>query len=259
MYATASGAAGFPNRFPDRMAAGFYRAIFDLRVPTVGLGTHRGQRDEATGRAYNHRRQRSERSIRAGLKPLQRDEVAVCAKTGFLTQDAIPASLSCDEVVGGMHSMAPDFLSDQIGRSCENLGVDTIDVFCLDNLEAPLGFVPADRLEGRIRRAFVPLEEDVASGHIRYYRVATWDALRKKVVASATLMQSRILNQMPEAVAGLLPGLAAEAQRAIQFTRSIPGIAVALVGISSTAHLLENLGVANVPPATREEYMRLCQ
>jgi aryl-alcohol dehydrogenase-like predicted oxidoreductase len=77
------------------------------------------------------------------------------------------------------------------------------------------------------------------------------------VVASATLLQTRILTQMPDAVRTLLPGLETDAQRAIQFTRSTPGIAVALVGMGKLAHVVENLGVAKVPPVTREEYLRL--
>jgi aryl-alcohol dehydrogenase-like predicted oxidoreductase len=77
------------------------------------------------------------------------------------------------------------------------------------------------------------------------------------VIASATLMQTRILQQMPDAVQEVLPGLATDAQRAIQFTRSTPGIAVALVGMGRRAHVLENLGVASVPPVKRDEYLRL--
>jgi aryl-alcohol dehydrogenase-like predicted oxidoreductase len=76
-------------------------------------------------------------------------------------------------------------------------------------------------------------------------------------VASATLMQARVLGQMPDPVAELLPGLATDAQRAIQFTRSTPGIAVALVGMGRPEHVEENLGVAPVPPATPEEYLQL--
>jgi aryl-alcohol dehydrogenase-like predicted oxidoreductase len=60
-------------------------------------------------------------------------------------------------------------------------------------------------------------------------------------------------------VAGLLPGLETGAQRAIQFTRSTPGIAVALVGMSSAGHVRENLGVARVAPAARDDYLRLYQ
>jgi aryl-alcohol dehydrogenase-like predicted oxidoreductase len=76
------------------------------------------------------------------------------------------------------------------------------------------------------------------------------------VVASASLMQAGVIGRMPEAVAEFLPGLESDAQRAIQFTRSTPGIAVALVGMSSAAHVRDNLGVAAVAPATREQYAR---
>jgi aryl-alcohol dehydrogenase-like predicted oxidoreductase len=68
-----------------------------------------------------------------------------------------------------------------------------------------------------------------------------------------------VLDEMPEQVAPLLPGLATAAQRAIQFTRSTPGIAVALVGMGRPEHVRENLGVALRPPATAEEYLRLYQ
>jgi len=76
------------------------------------------------------------------------------------------------------------------------------------------------------------------------------------IVASAALWQGRVLEQMPDAVAELLPGLSSDAQRAIQFTRSTPGITVALAGMSHREHVRDNLGVAAVPPATREQYLR---
>jgi predicted aldo/keto reductase-like oxidoreductase len=79
------------------------------------------------------------------------------------------------------------------------------------------------------------------------------------VVASATLMQARVLKQMPAAVADLLPGLTSDAQRAIQFTRSTPGITVALVGMGRREHVLENIGVACTPPIPRDQYGRFYQ
>jgi aryl-alcohol dehydrogenase-like predicted oxidoreductase len=77
------------------------------------------------------------------------------------------------------------------------------------------------------------------------------------VIGSATLLQTRVLEHMPDAVADLLPGLETAAQRAIQFTRSTPGISVALVGMGRREHVLDNLGVAHVPPATPDQYVRL--
>ena len=77
-------------------------------------------------------------------------------------------------------------------------------------------------------------------------------------VASATLSQTQVLEHMPKSLVELLPGMT-NAQRAIQFTRSTPGIAAALVGMGRREHVLENLGVARVAPATREQYLRLYQ
>jgi aryl-alcohol dehydrogenase-like predicted oxidoreductase len=79
------------------------------------------------------------------------------------------------------------------------------------------------------------------------------------VVASATLMQARLSRDLPQALAEKLPGLSTDAQRAIQFTRSTPGIAAALVGMSNAAHVAENLGVAGVRPLATEAYHDLYQ
>ena len=79
------------------------------------------------------------------------------------------------------------------------------------------------------------------------------------VVASATLLQARLSRELPQALAEKLPGLSTDAQRAIQFTRSTPGIAVALVGMSRAAHVAENLAVAGVAPLATEAYHDLYQ
>jgi aryl-alcohol dehydrogenase-like predicted oxidoreductase len=326
--ATARYAAGH-TEFRDR---GFFRTVRGLQVSSLGIGTYLGGADEATDRAYmdaliaagegginffdcaiNYRHQRSERSIGAALRHLEREQIVVCTKAGFLTPGAVPDSLPPADVVGRMHSMAPDFLEDQIARSRANMGVDTIDVFYLHNPETQLGFRTREQFEAGIRRAFARLEALVDRGWIGWYGAATWEGLRQKeglnlrrlaaianeeggtghhfrfiqlpfnlgmveafvgrpdnlletaaeldiaVVASATLMQTRVLANMPEVVKDLLPGLASDAQRAIQFTRSTPGVAVALVGMSRREHVLENLGVALVEPVSREQYLRLYQ
>jgi aryl-alcohol dehydrogenase-like predicted oxidoreductase len=336
MFATSEGTARYRDRFAAFRDAGFYRTVrspeLALEVSSLGIGTYLGPEDDATDRAYtdaliaagegginffdtaiNYRRQRSERCIGAALKRMQRDEVVVCTKAGFLTPGAVPDSLRREDVAGGIHCMSPDFLTDQIDRSRANLGVDTIDVFYLHNPETQLGFLDRAEFDARIRRAFAHLEGLADQGKIRWYGAATWEGFRKKgalslerlagiaveeggpehrfrfiqlpfnlnmveafverpesvleaaarlgitVVASATLLQTQVLAHMPAKVAQLLPGLASDAQRAIQFTRSTPGISVALVGMSRREHVVENLGVASVWPATREDYVRLYQ
>ena len=79
------------------------------------------------------------------------------------------------------------------------------------------------------------------------------------VVASASLLQARLARGLPEALAETFPGLATDAQRAIQFTRSTPGVSVALVGMSQRAHVAENLRVAAVPPLAPQDYRDLYQ
>jgi aryl-alcohol dehydrogenase-like predicted oxidoreductase len=68
------------------------------------------------------------------------------------------------------------------------------------------------------------------------------------VVASAATLQSQLSRDLPSIVSDSLPGLRTDAQRAIQFVRSTPGIATGLVGMRQMAHVDENLEVARIPP-----------
>jgi aryl-alcohol dehydrogenase-like predicted oxidoreductase len=67
------------------------------------------------------------------------------------------------------------------------------------------------------------------------------------VFASASLMQSKLAQDLPPAVREALPHLQTDAQRAIAFVRDMPGVTTALVGMREPAHVAENLGSA--PPA----------
>ena len=78
-------------------------------------------------------------------------------------------------------------------------------------------------------------------------------------MASATLLQARLAHDLPEGLAERFPVLTTDAQRAIQFTRSTPGILAALVGMSRAAHVAENLAVAGVPPLMEQTYRDLFQ
>ena len=77
------------------------------------------------------------------------------------------------------------------------------------------------------------------------------------VMTSGSILQGRVARGLPPAVAEAFPGFETDAQRAIQFTRSAPGVGVALVGMRQKAHVEENMKVARRPPATFEEFIRL--
>jgi aryl-alcohol dehydrogenase-like predicted oxidoreductase len=341
--ATPEGTARYAVRFPGY--SGFYRQTNSWTVSSIGLGTYLGGMDDEADRSYirairaavegginvldtaiNYRHQRSERNIGAALGDLfksgavRRDEIVVCTKAGFLTPGATDrASLDPDQVVGRSHSMAPDFLEDQINRSRENLGLETIDVFYLHNPETQTGYVDGQAFLRRLAAAFERLESLVNKGWISYFGTATWDGYRKSppalelesllslareiagdnhhfrfiqlpfnlamteafgsrnqpqngrtvplleaaaaagitVVSSASILQSRLATGLPETLHEVMPGLTTDAQRALQFTRSAPGISVALVGMGREEHVAENLGIARVPPVDEARFAEL--
>lgn len=77
------------------------------------------------------------------------------------------------------------------------------------------------------------------------------------VMSSASISQGQLSSRLPDFIGKYLDGLASDAQRAIQFVRSTPGISVALVGMKQKAHVEENLATAKTPPASPEQLMKL--
>jgi len=104
------------------------------------------------------------------------------------------------------------------------------------NLAMPEAYGRAtQRLDGR---AVSPLEAAAALGLY--------------VVTSASILQGRLARGLPPALARHLDGLDTDAQRAIQFVRSTPGVGTALVGMKQVAHVEENARVARVPPVAAD-------
>ncbi len=333
-FATPAGTQRFASRFPDESSAGFYRSAQELTVSTIGIGTYLGAMDDETDTAYtsairlaldravnlidtslNYRHQKSERCIARAFETWiqegrgARDEIVVCTKAGYLVPGALPdAGLAPNDVVGGMHCLAPAFLNDQLERSRRNLGLETIDVFYLHNPETQLGHVSEDVFYGRIRAAFELLEQRVSEGVIRFYGVATFPGFRVSgkgslslsrlntiahdaggpshhfrfiqlpvnlamlesgtvlmlaatlgitAIASASLLQGRLSRGLPDQIAEALPETTTDAQRSIQFTRSVPGVTTALVGMSQAAHVDENLRLARVAPVPPDQFPRV--
>lgn len=74
------------------------------------------------------------------------------------------------------------------------------------------------------------------------------------VFASASLLESKLSRGLPPAVQEWFPGLQTDAQRAIQFVRSTPGITCALVGMSCPEHVEEDLSTASVARLSLEDF-----
>jgi aryl-alcohol dehydrogenase-like predicted oxidoreductase len=100
--------------------------------------------------------------------------------------------------------------------------------------------------------AFTLANETVSGKQMTLLEAAA--RLGVSVVASASILQGRISSGLPEALREGLGGLATDAQTALQFVRSTPGIAIALVGMSRVGHVDENSELIRVAPLKPKQF-----
>ena len=93
------------------------------------------------------------------------------------------------------------------------------------------------------------------SGRFRTIMEAA-EELDVALIASASLLQGQVASNLPGFVAEAL-GLTTDAERALQFVRSSPGITTALVGMSREEHVHANAKLIGIPPATIEQFSLL--
>ncbi|HEX6533071.1 MAG TPA: aldo/keto reductase [Gemmatimonadaceae bacterium] len=309
--ATADATARFAKRAASRFAPDFHRPLDGgLLVSSIGLGTYLGDCGDAEDAAYattahgalasgvnlldtaiNYRCQRSERAVGRALSravrdhTVERDEVVVCTKGGYIPLDGTPPEsreayhaylareyfdrgiMTPADVVGGGHSLAPSFLADQIDRSRANLGVASIDVYYVHNPEQQLDAITPEQLGDRLRGAFALLEERCASGDIGLYGCATWNGLRAHPGARDHLELAELVAIARE-VGGdahhfrvvQLPVNLVLAEGVRTPTQHVEGRAMTVleaaarlgVSVVASAALLQSKLAANLPPAIRE-------
>lgn len=97
----------------------------------------------------------------------QRDLIATYVDTGLITPS---------EVVGG-NCLSPDFLRDQIDRSRRNLGLETLDLYLVQEPEIHLRALGPEEFWRTLRAVFERLEEAVHEGAIAAYGVASWNGM----------------------------------------------------------------------------------
>jgi aryl-alcohol dehydrogenase-like predicted oxidoreductase len=77
--------------------------------------------------------------------------------------------------------------------------------------------------------------------------LAAAEALGLTALTSAPLHQGRLATPIMSQLASFLTGLETDAQRAIQFARSTPGVTTALVGMKDIDHVRDNLALLGLP------------
>jgi aryl-alcohol dehydrogenase-like predicted oxidoreductase len=111
-------------------------------------------------------------------------------------------------------------------------------------VQAPLNLAMPEALAARTQR--------VGSRDLSLVEAAA--ELGVSVVASASILQGRLACGLPASVAASLPGLSSDAHRSLQFVRSAPGVASALVGMKRLEHVRENLELAAVATIGEREF-----
>ena len=202
-HATSEGTDRFRRRFEAKFP-GHFREFQGLWLSSIGIGTYLGEPTAAYDALYreavadalesginvidtavNYRHQRSERAIAQALAAaisggkVQRDEVLIATKGGFLTFDGSEPDdpsdyfqrtlidtglLRPDEVAAGCHVMSPKYLENQIDVSRHNLGIDTLDIYYLHNPETQSSNVTREEFDRRMHAAFSALEKAVGRG-----------------------------------------------------------------------------------------------
>ncbi|MGY5151604.1 MAG: aldo/keto reductase [Candidatus Nitrosopumilus sp. bin_6a] len=196
-----------------------FRTFQDLHISNIGVGTYLGDPDSKTDElvtsavkqsilsgvnvidtAINYRSQKAERSVGKAIDELikdgkiTRDQIFLSSKNGYLTNDADvklgfweyvkqeytdKGILKEGDVTSGYHCMTVPYLSDQLDRSLDNLGVGTIDLMYLHNaVEGQIKDVSKEQFMKNLESVFEMYEQKRKEGKIKFYGMATWECFR---------------------------------------------------------------------------------
>lgn len=103
--------------------------------------------------------------------------------------------------------------------------------------------------------AFTYPHARLGGDHVNVLEVAARAGIT--VITSASLQQARLTRGLPASLRAKWAEPASDAQFALQFARSAPGVTTALAGMSQTAHVEENLGLGAFPPASPDSWLSL--
>lgn len=77
------------------------------------------------------------------------------------------------------------------------------------------------------------------------------------VIASGSIMQGKLAANLPENIKKIFGDLESDAQTSLQFVRSTPNVTTALIGMSQTKHVAENMKLSEIAPTGEEDFQEL--
>ncbi|MBN2679460.1 aldo/keto reductase [Acidithiobacillus montserratensis] len=198
-----------------------------IKLSSLGVGTFPGAVDDVTDLAVaaivaqalqsginvidtgaNYRFGRAGRAVGAGIAKamaagIRREEFFVVGKGGFLTftagrpedplaffrEQVVAKGLGKEEdLAGNVHCLSPEYIAWQLDDLRQQTGLDTLDVFLVDQPEVHIPLIGKERMYQKLLDVFTMLEQAVQENKIRYYGISTFNACR--VETDHTLFQS---------------------------------------------------------------------
>lgn len=222
-YATPNGTMKYVDYATQEKGkpATHFRVFEGLYLSSIGIGTYLGEMtaedDKAVENAVyqsvksgavnvidtaiNYRAMRSEKSIGRGLSRLindgiiSRDQVFICTKNGYVTNDGdYPAIdvmeyvqkmyvatgiIKPDDISSGYNVLNPAYIERCIDKSLLNMHLSTIDLVYVHNaFESWYEDVSREEFMQMLAKVFEIYEKYRSNNKIRYYGMATWTCFR---------------------------------------------------------------------------------
>ena len=222
-YATPNGTKKYVDYAIQKKGkpATHFRVFEDLHLSSIGIGTYLGEitakDDKAVENAVyqsvrsgavnvidtaiNYRAMRSEKSVGRGLSSLiydgiiSRDQVFICTKNGYITNDGdYPAIdvmeyldkmyistgiITLDDISSGYNVLNPAYIERCIDKSLLNMHLGTIDLVYVHNaFESWYQDISKEEFTQMLEKVFEVYEKYRSNNKIRYYGMATWTCFR---------------------------------------------------------------------------------
>ncbi|MBV9178690.1 MAG: aldo/keto reductase [Nitrososphaeraceae archaeon] len=221
-YATSAGTKKYVEYAIQRGKPSSHFRIFDaLYLSSIGMGTYLGQLtaedDKAMENAVyesiksgavnvidtaiNYRAMKSEKSVGRALLRLEkegiisRDEVFICTKNGYITNDGDYPSIdvmeymqkmfistdiiNAHDISSGYNVLNPNYIERCIEKSLMNMHIETIDLVYIHNsFESWHEDVSREEFMQMLAKVFEVYEKYRSNTKIRYYGMATWTCFR---------------------------------------------------------------------------------
>ena len=244
-YATDSGTKRYMEYAIQRGKPSNHFRLFDgLNLSSIGMGTYLGELSteddnamenavyesiksgaiNVIDTAINYRAMKSEKSIGRALLRLRnegiisRDQVFICTKNGYITNDGDYPSIDAmeymqrmfistgiikpDEISSGYNVLNPNYVERCIDKSLTNMHLSAIDLVYIHNaFESWHEDIKREEFMQMLSRVFEVYERYRSINKVRYYGMATWTCFRVPLDNKEYLSLEEVVN-LAEKVGG---------------------------------------------------------